>query len=93
MEKMNIFFLIIIILYLVFSFIKTKKTKIIKSEKFKDIKKDNENYDNFVITAVLATMMGEKPFIVKRVFLIGTVDEKKSFWKISGRNSSMMKKI
>ena len=45
------------------------------------------------IVAAIAAMMAEKSYVLKRVYLTGEVDEKKSSWKVAARSESMMKRI
>ena len=92
MEKMNIFFLIVIFTYILYSFLKSRK----KPEKKEDqifIKKSKKNEKiEYYITAVIASIMDGKEYRIKKVFIKGKED-KKSFWKISGRQENMLKTI
>jgi len=45
------------------------------------------------LTAVIAAVMGDVSYRIKRVYSIASVDEKKSNWKITGRNESMMRRV
>lgn len=97
MERMTIIFLVFIVFYLVFSFIKNrrdenKKNKIKK--KLLDSRGVGEKNNLLlpVIFAAIAASMENTPYVIKRVFLKGDVDEKISSWKIAGRSECMMKK-
>jgi len=97
MERMTIVFLIFIIIYLVFSFIKKriyedKKNKEEVNLLLKKVDGEKNNKNITVIFAVIAAAMENRPHVIKRVFLKGTVDEKISSWKIAGRSEGMMKK-
>jgi len=103
MEKMSIVFLIIIIVYLGYSFIQSRREK----EKGKNFtEKENtfstapsleegeaNNYEAAAVTAVIAAIMGDAAYRIKRVYVTANVDEKKSSWKLSGRNESMMRRV
>lgn len=100
MEKMSVFFLIIIVLYLIYAFIKSKMVKeeekkqtCTTAEKYNDEKKDVYDYEKFAVAAAIAAVMGDTSYKIKRIFLTGKTDEKKSSWKISGRNESMMRRV
>ncbi len=94
MEKMNIIFFLIIIIYLIYSYIKTRELK--KEDKKKDcfIESDyeTEDYEKHLIAASIAAVM-DKKYNIKRIFLHSTGDEKNSLWKISGRQERMMRKM
>ena len=94
MEKMNFLFLIIIIVYLTYSFFKREKKAVPIEKKIQNKNEGAEkNYERIVLTAAIAAVMEEKKFRVKNVFLVGHVDERKSSWRISGRQDSMMKRV
>jgi uncharacterized membrane protein len=84
--------LIIIFVYLLYSFIKTRKKqekKLSVTPKDSVVKKSVTDYEKHVITAVIAAVMGDNKYIIKGIYPTGQVNEKKSFWKVSGRQESM----
>ena len=92
MEKLNVFLLIVIFIYLIYSFLnRSEKTE--KKEDIKNIKKnkENEKIDEYYVSAIIAMIMGEKKYRIKRIFIKGKEDKKNSFWKITGRNENMIK--
>ena len=92
MEKINIILIIIIASYLFYSFIKIKKIKPKKEEEKIPIRKEEKkNYNRYIIAAVVAAVMKEKEYKIKRIVFKGK-EEKKSSWKISGRQEIMMKR-
>ena len=103
MEKMSIFFFIIIIIYLTYAFIQSRKSREKKDtavqqdtvpspQPFFEGKGINED-EVAAVAAVIAAIMGDAAYRIKRVYVTATVDEKKSSWKISGRNESMMRRV
>jgi uncharacterized membrane protein len=84
--------LIIIFVYLFYSFIKTRKKqeqKLAVTPKESVVQKSATDYEKHVIAAVIASVMGDNKYIVKSIYPTGQVNEKKSFWKGSGRQESM----
>ncbi len=88
----NFILLAIIFVYLLYSFIKTRK----KQEKepvvsSKETLAANQvtDYEKPVIAALIAALMGNKKYIIKNIYQTGQVNEKKSSWKVSGRQESM----
>jgi hypothetical protein len=84
--------LIIIFVYLLYSFIKTRKKqekKLSVTPKDSVVKKSVTDYEKHVIAAVIATVMGDNKYIIKSIYPTGQINEKKSFWKVSGRQESM----
>jgi len=102
MEKMSLIFFMIIAAYLVFSFIKTRFGKTEKrneknrcSEEKKEFFKTEEETDteNAAIAAVIAAIMGDAAYVIKRHYAIAAVDERKtSSWRHAGRNEMMTRK-
>ena len=89
MEKTNIFFLIIIAAYLIYSFIKSRK----KEEKEMTIgEEEKTDYYKYVIAASISSVMEDRKYRIKKIFLIGEKDVKDSLWKNSGRQESMMRR-
>ena len=101
MEKMSFIFFIIIVGYLIISFLTRKKGLADKKNNLekndlivnKKIEKEIEKLVMAAIAATVAAMMAEKRYVLKRVYLTGEVDEKKSSWKVAARNENMMKRI
>jgi len=88
----NFILLIIIFVYLLYSFIKTRKKqeqKLAVTPKESVVQKSATDYEKHVIAAVIASVMGDNKYIVKSIYPTGQVNEKKSFWKVSGRQESM----
>jgi hypothetical protein len=84
--------LIIIFVYLLYSFIKTRKKqekKLSVTPKDSVVKKSVTDYEKHVIAAVIAAVMGDNKYIIKSIYPTGQINEKKSFWKVSGRQESM----
>ena len=84
--------LIIIFVYLLYSIIKTRKKQ--KKEpvfvpKDSVMEKPDTNYEKYVLAAVIASLMGDNKYIIKSIYPTGQINEKKSFWKVSGRQESM----
>jgi len=94
MEKITGFLLLFIILFLIYSFIKAKKTdkKNIKDDLIKkEIVCDNENYENHILSAIIATVMDGKKYKIRNIFL-EKKEINKSEWKIAGRNYNMQRR-
>ena len=90
--RSNFILLIIIFVYLFYSFIKTRtkqEQKLTVTPKDSVVQKSATNYEKHVIAAVIASVMGDNKYIVKSIYPTGQVNEKKSFWKVSGRQESM----
>ena len=88
----NFILLIIIFVYLLYSFIKTRKKqeqKLAVTPKESVVEKSATDYEKDVIAAVIAAVMGDNKYRIKSIYPTGQVNEKKSFWKVSGRQESM----
>ncbi len=88
----NFILLIIIFVYLLYSFIKTRtkqEQKLTVTPKESVVQKSATDYEKHVIAAVIAAVMGDNKYLVKSIYPTGQVNEKKSFWKVSGRQESM----
>ena len=88
----NFILLLIIFVYLLYSFIKTRKKqeqKLAFTPKESVVQKSATDYEKHVIAAVIASVLSDNKYIVKSIYPTGQVNEKKSFWKISGRQESM----
>jgi hypothetical protein len=88
----NFVLLIIVFVYLLYSFIKTRKKqeqKLTVTPKDSVVEKSATDYEKYVLSAVIASLMGDNKYIIKSIYPIGQVNEKKSFWKGSGRQESM----
>ncbi len=88
---MNLFFLFVVLSYLLYSFLKTRKTEdVIINKKNKEIKKDD--YYEKAIIAVIASLMNDKKYSIKRIILKPVINERSSLWKITGRGENHQKK-
>lgn len=88
----NFILLILVFVYLLYSFIKTRKKqekKLAFTPKETVVEKSAIYYEKPLIAAVLASVMGDNKYIVKSIYPAGQVNEKKSFWKVSGRQENM----
>jgi hypothetical protein len=88
----NFILLIIIFVYLLYSFIQTRKKqekKLAVTPKKPVLEKSAADYEKHVLAAVIASLMGDNKYIIKSIYPTGQVNEKKSFWKSSGRQESM----
>ena len=99
MEKLNIFFLAVIIVYLVYSFVKSRPPKkennvaVEKPQKEKALgKKEVTDYEKYVVAAAVAGIMDHDNYTIKRVYLAGK-EENSSSWRQAGRQESMMRRI
>jgi len=96
MEKLSVFFLIIIAVYFLYSFIKSRQKKEIKTTietaAFEDKKETTDNYRHIIAAAIAATMK-DNGHRTRRVFLISESDEKFSSWKVFGRQENMIKRM
>ena len=104
MERLNVILLLIIGIYLFYSYIKVRKKQEKKETSAGEMsmaKKEaavvddskEKEYEKFVVAAAIAAVMGDTPYRIKRVFLTAKEDEKKSTWKIAGRQESMAKRV
>jgi hypothetical protein len=88
----NFILLVIIFVYLLYSFIKTRKKqeqKLAVTPKESVVEKSATDYEKHVIASVIASVMGDNKYRIKSIYPTGQVNEKKSFWKVSGRQESM----
>ena len=88
----NFILLIIVFVYLLYSFIKTRKKqekKLAITPKESVVQKAATDYEKHVLAAVIASVMGDNKYIVKSIYSTEQVNEKKSSWKVSGRQESM----
>lgn len=98
MEKMSFIFFIIITVYLLYSFFKSRSQK--ADVKIKDIEvkkafsqeEKNIEIENAAIAAVIAAVMGDTAYVLKRAYAVAKVDERKSSWRYAGRNEIMTRK-
>ena len=88
----NFILVIIIFVYLLYSFIKTRnkqeKETVVVPKKIV-VAEQATDYEKHVIAAVIAAIMSDSKYIIKSIYPTGQVNEKKSFWKVSGRQESM----
>ena len=94
MERLSVIFLSIIFIYLLFAFLKSRKKNTKNESKSYEPRVEDSNENKFVpvIIAAISAAMENRPYVIKRVFLKGSVDEKISTWKIAGRSERMLKK-
>ncbi len=98
MGKMSFCFLIIIIVYLAYSFVKSRPRKennpfLEKKEENKEVFLNNiKDYEKVVIVASIAAFMGAEKYRIKRVYCKGD-EPQQSSWKAAGRNESMLRRI
>lgn len=97
--------LFIILIYLVSIYIRSKnkkshqnislqeKRETHEETKEKDVVEGTTVYEQAAIAAVIAAVMGDVAYSIKRVCYIPSFDERRSNWKISGRNESMMRRV
>jgi len=93
----NTILLVIIVVYLIYSLFKTnKKTRgeaAGSPPKTAVVANEMSDYEKHVLAAVISATMQDKKYIVKRVFAVGTIDEKKSAWRVSGRQENMNRRL
>ncbi len=102
MEKMNLFFIVVIVAYLLYSYINSRK-KAQKAEpgvsqiKAENIipNKEGESMDleKHAVAAAIAAVMDGKQYYVKKIIVTGKPDEKNSKWKVAGRQESMARRV
>ena len=100
MGKLTYIFFIIIVGYLLYSFIKSRaageKKKEVLTQAAEPEKKINPDevseLERAAIAAAIAAVMGETPFVIKRVYAVASVDEGISNWRIAGRAEMMARK-
>ena len=96
MGKLSIFFLIIITLYFIYSFIKSisrKGIKKISETKKPEDKEEATNRFRYIIVAVIAVMMEDRRYRIKSVLSTGEKEQRYSLWKIFGRQENMMRRM
>lgn len=99
MYTTSIILLFFIFIYLLNAYIKSKRKKsnqkilIQENKKSEDVSKETAFYEQAVIAAVIATVMGDIAYSIRKVRYIPSVNEKESMWKVSGRNESMVRRI
>jgi len=95
MEKINIIFLVVILIYILYTFINSKQKKEQRAiKKPIDQKKRGGEADKYfyIISAVIATLMQEREHTIKRIYLTAK-EEKTSPWRTTGRQEQMVKRI
>ena len=86
---MNFFFLFVILSYLFYSFLKCRKKEEDNPVVIK--KGEAEYYYEKVIVAVIATLMENKKYHIKRIMIKPDINERRSLWKIKGRGENHLK--
>ncbi len=99
-------FLILIVVYFIYYYLKPKNNKSedvyynekenhkLREKYREDLEKGGNIYLNHVISAAVASVMGEHSFRVKKIKPVGSIGENKeeySAWKFAGRQQSMLK--
>jgi uncharacterized membrane protein len=101
MEKMSLIFFIIIVAYLLYALVMSRKELVkkrdveIQTTKKNDLssqQEKNKDVEKAAIAAVLAAFMGDTAYVLKRVYAVATVDENNSSWRYAGRNEMMTRK-
>ena len=98
MEKMSFIFFVIIVVYLLYAFFKARSEKVEEKTQAQEEKRvsspeeKNSDVERAAIAAVIAAIMGDATYVIKRVYAVATVDEKKSTWRYAGRNELMTAK-
>ncbi len=101
MEKMSFIFFVIIVAYLLYAFFKSRTEKVEKKAEEKEIieknylfpsQEINKDAEKAAIAAVLAVIMGDTSYVLKRVYAVAMVDESNSSWRYAGRNEMMTRK-
>ena len=98
MEKITFLLLLIIVLFLIYSFLKFKKenreeTVLVKGTNTPLPEEEKmEDYENHVISAVIAVLMEGKKNKIRNIFLNKEEKNKKSEWKVSGRYYNMQRR-
>lgn len=103
MDTTNIVLLCIIVIYLLFAYVQSKR------EQKKDSEKEKKHHNFFsseatatfadseremaALAALVAAVMGDTAYSVRRIYPVPMTDEKRSSWKLTGRNESMMRRV
>jgi hypothetical protein len=94
METLSFVFLISIVSYMLCGLlVKRARKKTVKKTKIGGEKKmsvvEETGNEQAALAAVLAAVMGNTAYVIKRVYAIPAVDEKKSSWCFAGRQEMM----
>jgi hypothetical protein len=101
MEKMSFIFFIIITAYLLYALFRSRAERIEKKEiplqateekTAASLQEKNKDAEKAAIAALIAAVLGDTAYVIKRVYAVATVDEKNSSWRYAGRNEMMTKK-
>ena len=98
MENLNYFFLIVVVCCLFYFFLKSRSLKKHDEKSKKEdvfLKKEKEmnDYELYVIMAVIALIMEKKKHRIRKLFIADNENKRHSEWKITGRNESMMRRL
>ena len=98
MEMMSYLFFIIIVVYMVYGFLRNRAGKKASAhaigeegEKQSVVVEETEikGTELAALAAVLAAIMGDTAHVIKRVYAIPAVDGSNSSWRFAGRNEMM----
>jgi len=103
MDSSTIVLLCVIVVYLLYAFFQNKRGQT-TADQTKQAPAAGESpaenkgtpapeQEYAAIAAVLAAVMGDSTYTIRRVYPVPVMDEKKSSWKITGRNESMMRRV
>ena len=92
---LNFILVIIIFAYLVYCFLKTRKKPDISPDapQKEVVSESGTDYEKYAVAAVIASLMDDKKYIIKSIFAVSDINEKKSAWKVSGRQENMNKRL
>jgi hypothetical protein len=97
MGNMSLLMFIIIVAYLLVSFIRSRKPVGSPAPAAQApqpaAQKDIAALEVAAVAAAIAAVMGDAPYLLKRVYAAPAVDEKKSTWRMAARSESMMRKV
>ena len=100
MEKVTLFLFLIIVMYLAYSFIKSRKKYTEKQAEQIEQRKDSANkesdneYDYYkkAVAAAVAAVMSGKTYRINTIFEAQVDEKKPSAWKVAGRQESMIQR-
>ena len=100
METLSIYFFIIIIVYLAYSYFKSRslqKAAAVQNAAAGEAEaafgESTDMVEQAAIVAAIAAVMGGQQYHIRRVVYTGAVDERQSVWKRSGRQELMTRRV
>jgi len=101
MDSTSIVLLCVIVLYLLFAFIQSRWNRRQSPVPEQDQTREHavtaegvgDESEFVAIAAVVAAIMGESSYSIRRIYPVPVTDEKVSSWKTTGRNESMMRRV